>query len=414
VYIQRSITPTIYDLLRDFKIVSINGPRQSGKTTLVKEIADKLGMAYYTFDDDATKIAAKSDPVNFIKRLSLSPCVIDEIQMVLEVVGAMKRIVDERDQNGMFLLTGSADLFKISTIKESLAGRMVSVSLYPLSFFEINANSANMVDMLFENALVSYRYDAIEYQRIVENILSGGYPPILGKSEKSRDMWFESYIEARIEKDLSLIKRVSKENKSEIAKLLRILAANTSNLLRYRSLAKHLSIKDITVKSDIEILEALFLIRRINPYFTNKGKREIKAPKVAFIDTGLASHLIDADADALILSQRETLGNLVENFVYSELLKQTTYAQKSVKIYHYRDADYKVDQVLERKDGKIVAIEVKSGTNIKEEQLKSLIRLAQNAGGNFLHGFVFYGGDKILPISKGDYTFWLIPLAVLF
>ena len=413
-YIQRSITPTIYDLLRDFKIVSINGPRQSGKTTLVKEIANKLGMAYYTFDDDATKIAAESDPVNFIKRLSLSPCVIDEIQMVPEVVGTMKRVVDERDQNGMFLLTGSADLFKISTIKESLAGRMVSVSLYPLSFFEINDNRANMVDMLFENALVSYRYDAIEYQRIVENILSGGYPPILGKSEKSRDMWFESYIEARIEKDLSLIKRVSKENKSEIAKLLRILAANTSNLLRYRSLAKHLSIKDITVKSDIEILEALFLIRRINPYFTNKGKREIKAPKVAFIDTGLASHLIDADADALILSQRETLDNLVENFVYSELLKQTTYAQKSVKIYHYRDADYKVDQVLERKDGKIVAIEVKSGTNIKEEQLKGLIRLAQNAGGNFLHGFVFYGGDKILPISKGGYTFWLIPLAVLF
>jgi predicted AAA+ superfamily ATPase len=414
VYIKRSITSTIYDLLRDFKIVSINGPRQSGKTTLAKEIATDLGMAYYTFDDDATKTAAETDPVNFIKRLSLSPCVIDEIQMVPEVVGALKRVVDEHDQNGMFLLTGSADLFKISTIKESLAGRMVSVSLYPLSYFEIDAKNGNIVDALFTNSFQRDEYDAIEYQAIVENILSGGYPPILGKSEKSRELWFESYIEARIEKDLSLIKRVSQENKSEITKLLRILAANTSNLLRYSSLAKHLSIKDVTVKSDIEILEALFLIRRINPYFTNRGKREIKAPKVAFIDTGLVSHLIDADANALILSQREILGNLVENFLYSELLKHTTFAQKMVKIYHYRDSDYEVDLVLERKDGKIVGIEVKSGTNIKDEHLKGLIRLAQNAGENFLHGFIFYGGDKILPISKANHTFWLIPLGMMF
>jgi murein DD-endopeptidase MepM/ murein hydrolase activator NlpD len=234
VYIQRSITPTIYDLLRDFKIVSISGPRQSGKTTLAKEIADNLGMTYYTFDDDVTKTAAESDPVNFIKRLSLSPCVIDEIQMVPEVVGAMKRVVDERDQNGMFLLTGSADLFKISTIKESLAGRMVSISLYPLSFFEISANSANMVDMLFENTLVTYKYYAIVYQTIVENILSGGYPPILGKSEKSRDVWFESYIEARIEKERKLLRNMANGKAKVIASISKTAKEQNRQLNNYR------------------------------------------------------------------------------------------------------------------------------------------------------------------------------------
>ena len=413
-YIKRSITPIVYELLKDFKIVSINGPRQSGKTTLSKEIAKELGMAYYTFDNASTKTTAQNNPANFIKQLSSSPCVIDEIQMVPEVVSALKINVDNANQSGMFLLTGSADLFKMSAIKESLAGRMVSVSLFPLSFFELNNNSANMIDMLFDDTLKEYELSKVEYGKIVESIVSGGYPSVQGKSQRSQETWFESYIEARIEKDLSLIKKVSAENKSEINKLLRILASITSNIVKYSALSKHLSIKDVTVKSDIEILEALFLVKRVNPYFTNRGKREIKAPKIQFVDTGLASHLIDADAHTLIVSQRETLGNLVENFVYAELLKHSTYAKKSTQIYHYRDGNYEVDLVLEQKSGNIIAIEVKATASIKVEHLRGLVKLAQNAGDKFLQGYVFYGGDEVLPISKDGFTFWLIPLGVLF
>ena len=413
-YIKRSITPIVYELLKDFKIVSINGPRQSGKTTLSKEIAKELGMAYYTFDNASTKTTAQNNPANFIKQLSSSPCVIDEIQMVPEVFSALKINVDNANQSGMFLLTGSADLFKMSAIKESLAGRMVSVSLFPLSFFELNNNSANMIDMLFTDTLKEYEFSKVEYGKIVESIVSGGYPSVQGKSQRSQETWFESYIEARIEKDLSLIKKVSAENKSEINKLLCILASITSNIVKYSSLSKHLSIKDVTVKSDIEILEALFLVKRVNPYFTNRGKREIKAPKIQFVDTGLASHLIDADAHTLIVSQRETLGNLVENFVYAELLKHSTYAKKSIQIYHYRDGNYEVDLVLEQKSGNIIAIEVKATASIKVEHLRGLVKLAQNAGDKFLQGYVFYGGDEVLPISKDGFTFWLIPLGVLF
>jgi predicted AAA+ superfamily ATPase len=334
--------------------------------------------------------------------------------MVPEVVSALKINVDDVNQSGMFLLTGSADLFKMSAIKESLAGRMVSVSLFPLSFFELSANSANIIDMLFEDTLKEYEFSKVEYENIVESIVTGGYPSVQNKSQRSQDTWFESYIEARIEKDLSLIKKVSSQNKSEINKLLRILAAMTSNIVKYSSLSKHLSIKDVTVKSDIEILEALFLVKRVNPYFTNRGKREIKAPKIQFIDTGLASHLIDADPHTLIVSQRETLGNLVENFVYSELLKHSTYAKKSTQIYHYRDGDYEVDLVLEQKNGNIIAIEVKATATIKIEHLRGLVKLAQNAGDKFLQGYIFYGGDEVLPISKDGYTFWLIPLSILF
>ncbi len=412
-YIDRSITPVVYELLQDFRIVSINGPRQSGKTTLSREIAQTLGMDYYTFDNEATRVTAVHNPIPFIEQLSKKPSVIDEIQMVPEIISALKLSVDAHNTPGMFLLTGSADLFKMSAIRESLAGRMVSVALYPFSCFELQGCTKNVIDMLFSEEIRSFAYRKTDYEEIVKQICTGGFPPVQGKSERSQEGWFESYVEARIEKDLSLVKKISRENRSEINKLLRILASITSNLLKYNSLAKHLSIKDMTVKSDIEILEALFLVKRVNPYFTNRGKREVKAPKIHFIDTGLAAHLVDTDVHTLITKDREMLGNLIENFVYAELLKHTTYANKSTKIYHYRDAAHEVDLVLEQKSGRIVGIEVKSSSIIKTDYVKGLVRLAQNAKENFAAGYVFYGGDEILPVSKEGYTFWCIPLSAL-
>jgi len=278
-YIRRNITPIIYELLEDFRIVAINGPRQSGKTTLSKEIAKELNMDYYTFDNEATRLTAANNPIPFIQQLSKKPSVIDEIQMVPEVISALKISVDEKNQSGMFLLTGSADLFKMSAITESLAGRMVSVSLFPLSCSELNGCSENMIDMLFNGEVTSFEFKRLSYEKMIEQMVTGGFPSVQGKSSRSQESWFESYIEARIEKDLSLVKKISQENKSEINKLLRILASITSNLLKYSSLSKHLNIKDMTVKSDIEILEALFLVKRLNPYFTNRGKREIKPQK---------------------------------------------------------------------------------------------------------------------------------------
>ncbi len=413
-YIQRNITPIVYELLKDFKIVSINGLRQSGKTTLVKEIAKNLNMDYYTFDNEATRLTAKNNPIPFIEHLSKKPSIIDEVQMVPEIIDALKIVVDKTDKTGLFLLTGSADLFKMSSIKESLAGRMVSISLFPFSCFELNGCSKNIIDMLFSGEIKTLNFKKITYETIIKQIVTGGFPPVQGKSIRSKDAWFESYIDARIEKDLSLIKRIRQDNKTEISKLLRILAYNTSNLLKYNSLAKHLNIKDMTVKSDIEILEALFLVKRVNPYFTNRGKREVKAPKIHFIDTGLAAYLTDAHTQTLILQERELLGNLVENFVYSELLKHTTYAKKSTKIYHYRDGVYEVDLVLEQKNRKIVAIEVKASASIKPQYAKGLLKLAQNNKENFLAGYIFYGGNELLPLTKDGYTFWCIPLFFLF
>lgn len=412
-FVKRNIKPYILELLESFKIVTIAGPRQSGKTTLSKEIAKELGFKYYTMDDETILKAAQDDPLTFAKQLSKTPSVIDEVQMAIELVKALKMVVDEENKNGMFLLTGSADLFKMSAINESLAGRMVSVNLYPFSQYELHQRGENFIDILFNGTVADRSFKALSVEEQVDIITKGGFAGVYDKPQRVSHAWFESYVTARIEKDLSLIKRVSQENKSEIFKLLLLLAHNNANLLKYNSLASHLAIKDMTVKSDIEILEALYLVKRVNPYFTNRGKREVKTPKIHFIDTGLASHLLGIDKEALILKEREHLGNLVENFIYTELLKHTTYAQKTTKIYHYRDADYEVDFVLEQSNTNIIGIEVKASTNLKSSELRGLVKLAQNSGDNFKGGLIFYMGEHIIPMQKEGYKFLALPLSVL-
>mgnify|MGYP002630439370 FL=1 len=412
-FIQRNIKSFILELLESFKIVTIAGPRQSGKTTLSKEIAKELGFSYYTMDDETILKAAKEDPITFAKQLAKSPAVIDEIQMAIELVKALKMVVDEANRNGMFLLTGSADLFKMSAINESLAGRMVSVNLFPFSQYELQRKSDNLIDTLFSSTIADVDFKAIGVENQVDVMVRGGFAAVYDKSERISNAWFESYIAARIEKDLSLIKRVSQENKSEIFKLLALLAHTNANLLKYNSLSQHLAIKDMTVKSDIEILEALYLVKRVNPYFTNRGKREVKTPKIHFTDTGLASHLLGVDKEALLITQREQLGNLVENFIYTELLKHTTYSKKTTKIYHYRDADYEVDFVLEQSNTNIIGIEVKSSTNIKSSELRGLVKLAQNSGDLFKGGYIFYMGEHIVPMQKDGYKFLALPISVL-
>ncbi|MEA1892073.1 MAG: ATP-binding protein [Campylobacterota bacterium] len=412
-HIQRTIKPYIIELLEAFRIVIISGPRQSGKTTLAKEIAKELDFQYYTMDDDTVLNAAKDDPATFVKQLSKKPAVIDEIQMATELVKSLKITVDEVNKNGMFLLTGSADLFNMGKITESLAGRMIGVNLYPFSQYEINNIDKNFIDILFSSKAKDLTVNVIDVSEQVRVITKGGFPDVYNKSIRLSDDWFDSYIKARIEKDLSLIKRISFENKSEIFKLLSMLAHINANLLKYHSLAQNLSIKDMTVKSDIEILEALFLVKRVNPYFTNRGKREVKTPKIHFLDTGLASHLLGVDADGLIIKHREYLGDLVENFIYTELLKHTTYSNKKTQIYHYRDGNSEVDFVLEQKDSSIVGIEVKSSTKIDSSELKGLVKLAKNSGDLFLGGYIFYMGEHILPISKDGYIFTILPISLL-
>lgn len=415
--IKRKLEPIILEMLEAFRIVAIHGPRQSGKTTLQKLIAKNKDIEYYTFDNPDTLKTASNDPVGFINFISQKSSVaIDEVQMIPEIVPALKMRVDEKNKKGMFLLTGSSDMFKNSKIKESLAGRMVSFNLFPLSYTEINNKNINIIDKLFSEDFADFEVDfkKIDSSSFVDAVINGGYPDIYDKSTKIKKVWFDSYIKARITKDIATVESIDINKTVHIAKLLQVLAAQIGSIVNYKNIAKKIEdLGDKTTAKYIHILEALYIVKLVPAYSNNRLKRAVKSPKVQFIDTGLASYLLNVDAHAVMTKKGDIYGSLVESFVYSELIKHLSWADENVNIYHYRDLQKKeVDFVLESTSGAIVALEIKSGTNLKDEHFKGLIALASTIKENNFKGIVLYGGDEILPYKIAGFKFWALPLKI--
>ena len=414
--IERKLLPIILEMLKVFRIVAINGPRQSGKTTLQKLISKEKNMKYYTFDNQDTFNTATNDPMGFITFIAKDNVAIDEVQMIPEVIPAIKMSVDENNRKGMFLLTGSSDMFKNSKIKESLAGRMASFNLFPLSYAEINGRDINMVDKLFSNSFNNFDMDfkKIPNEDFVSAVLSGGYPEVYTLPFKARKAWFEFYIKARISKDIANIENIDLTKVSSMDKLLRVLSAQIGSLVNYKKISNAIGLADKTVAKYIQLLEALYIVKLVPAYANNQLKRITKTPKVQFIDTGLASMLLNVDVEGAMTKQGEFYGNLVESFVYSELIKHQSYADIAMNIYHFRDTDKKeVDFVLEASDGSVVALEIKSGSNIKKEYFRGLVTLAKRLKDKPFKGIILYGGNDVLPYKVDEFQFWVIPLKSL-
>ncbi|NOZ91261.1 MAG: ATP-binding protein [Epsilonproteobacteria bacterium] len=413
--IERKLLPIILEMLEIFRIVAINGPRQSGKTTLQKLVAKKKGIKYYTFDDEQTLQTASNDPIGFIEFISKDNVAIDEVQMIPSVIPAIKMVVDEKNRKGMFLLTGSSDMFKNSKIKESLAGRLASFNLFPLSYSEINGKSINIIDKFFSKSFNNFEdnFEDISNLDVTNAVLRGGYPEVYQLPFRARKAWFEFYIKARISKDIATIENIELSKLKEIDRLLRALSAQIGSIVNYKKISNSVAISDKSVAKYIQILEALYIIKLVPSFANNQLKRVIKSPKIQFIDTGLASILLNIDVEGAMTKQGEFYGNLVESFVYSELIKHQSWAEISTNIYHYRDGDKKeVDFVLEASDGRVIAIEVKSGSKIKKEYFYGLVTLARTLKEKSFKGILLYGGNQVLPYKVEEYQFWAIPLKV--
>ena len=411
--IQRKIRKKLILALKNFKIITLNGARQSGKTTLVRDIAKEHNMDYITLDDPQKLNLAQIDPKNFLEFYAKKALVIDEIQLAPQLIPYLKILVDKEDKKGLFLLTGSADFIKMKKVTESLAGRMVRYKLYPLSNAELRDKKDNIIEQLFNqefNQLQNYS-SLIE---VIESTIRGGYPEIINYPRELRDDWFSSYIESRIQKDILELKAISLSKLHMVKLLLRLLATYDAELLNYDKIAKKLQIDNKTVLSYIELLEAMYIIKIVPSYHLNASLRVIKSPKIHFLDTGLLCYLLHVDSENLFLHKDEKYGSLIENFVYSELLKESSYANSRVDIYHFRDLRKReVDLVLEYRNGGIIGIEVKAKAIIKKNDLKGMIELAKASKDRFLHGIVFYGGDEVSPIVVDDMLFYCIPLGVL-
>jgi len=411
---KRHIKARLVDLLNDFRIVYLTGPRQAGKSTLVRQIAKEQGMGYYTLDDAALAASAESDPQGLLASLP-KPLVLDEFQMAPNLIGAIKMASDTANgQKGIFLLTGSSDIFRSAQVQESLPGHMARIELYPLSQVERRERYLNTIDWLISGTFEHTILKPLDRKELGDLLIEGGYPEAIAKSPRSRSIWFASYIEGRLLKDFETMHHAKGDYHAKLSALIRNLAGMTGNLIKYANIANDLSQDDKTVKRYMEILELMFIIRRLHPYVRNSAKRSvIGMPKLHFVDTGLACHLLGLKkAETLHTSQ--FFGGLVENFVFCELLKHATWSEEDVNFYHFRDtARHELDLVVERSDGTVVGVEVKASMTVKPEDFSGLSIFADYAKDKFLHGVLFYSGDKVLPFRINDTIFHALPISSL-
>ena len=402
----RVIQPRIAEALSDTPVVLLAGPRQSGKTTLVKQIAEQQGLRYITMDDELSLLAAREDPAGMIRNLNRA--VIDEIQRAPQLLLAIKKSVDEDRRPGRFLLTGSANLMTLPTVADSLAGRMETLMLLPLSQSEIESNSANWVDRAFTGQILDTSTLAVGSQ-LVDRVLRGGYPEAISRTaSRRRKIWARQYIDALIQRDVRDVAGIEKLD--QLPRLLSALAQTAGQMCNYSQLGAQVGLHGKTASRYVSVFEQMYLLKRVDVWADNRLKRLVKTAKLQFIDSGLLASLLDISADEAH-TERPRFGNLLETFVYAELLKHISTADGDYRLMYYRDADkFEVDLVIEAALGQLVAVEVKAAATVKQIDLRGLKKLANQAQKQFKMGVLLYDGTETMPL--GD-RLWAAPLSTL-
>jgi len=398
---KRSITPILKTALKISPIVLLSGARQVGKSTLSAKLFDN----YAILDDVDLRINATENPKGFLDRIGKPVC-IDEIQKAPNLLEAIKLAVDKDRVNGSYLLTGSANLLDMKKTKDTLAGRIIELSLYPLSAKEQNNKpNENIIDQLFAQ---DFKSTPIDSNQIIEHIINGGYPEVIRlENELEKRLWFSSYISTYIERDARDLGEIREIN--NFFKFINVLAPRSATLLNKSKIANNASLKANTVDSYITILALLYQIKLLKPYSENIGKRFVKTPKLHLMDTGVLCHLLRIK-NKHELDNSHYKGQIFESFIFSELRKHISYAIDNTYIFHYRTSDNKeIDFILSRGE-KMVAIEVKASNSVNKQDFKHIIDF-QNKTQKKVLGIVFYMGEQVLEINKQNYA---VPFGVLF
>lgn len=386
----------VAEALEDTRVVLIIGPRQAGKTTLVRRFVTG-DRPYLTLDDPATLNRARTDPVEFIR--SLNSGVIDEIQRAPELMMVIKESVDRDTRPGRFLLTGSANIMALPTIGDSLAGRIAIVTLPPLSQAEITGSPGKMIDRIFAGEGPSLQGAPVFGDPLLEAVLKGGYPEALRRaSANRRATWHQDYLSLILDRDVRDIANL--EQLDKLPMLMRMLAEQAGQLVNAHALAVALELSIPTVQKYVSVLERMFLLRQVRPWFSNRLSRLIKSPKLHLLDSGLLATLRDANA-AAIATDRARYGPLLESFVMSEVLKSLSWSNTRAHVSHFRTKDQdEVDLVLEDTRGRIVGIEVKAAATLRPKDFSGLRKLQDAAGDKFVQGVLLHDHDRVTPFSE--------------
>lgn len=397
---RRNLTEPLLDALSDTPVVLLHGARQTGKSTLVQDIARELHPAtYLTFDDAATLGAARRDPEGFLDAHD-GAIVLDEVQRVPEILMAIKALVDRDRTPGRFFLTGSANVLLLPKLSESLAGRMEVQTLWPLSQGELASHRESFIDRVFSEKVSMGPVGQVQDRKdLVRRVLRGGYPEVVTRKTSSRrTAWFDAYVTTVIHRELRDLANI--EYLSELPRLLRLLAARAGGQLNYAEISGAIGLPQSTLKRYLSLLEAIYLFWPVPAWAPNLGKRLVKRPKILLNDSGLMTHLIGLD-EKQVERDATSFGYALECFVAMELRKQLAWSSTRPSMYHFRThANVEVDLVLESPSGHLVGIEVKASARVRDEDVRGLELLKELVGDRFRHGIVLYTGTEHLVLGR--------------
>lgn len=405
-YLPRNMRTVIETALADTPVVCVLGPRQVGKSTLVRKLAP--GRAYLNLDEEPYETTARQDPAGFVQGLP-EVVILDEVQRAPALMRAIKTSVDRNRKAGRFLLTGSANLLLLPQLTESLAGRMEIVRLHPLTESEKARRPGRFLEAFLNGELAPEMrpVDPKGDKNLLERLLAGGFPEAFRRSPPRARAWHRQYLEAIMEKDVQDVARV--HDVDGLARLLQVVACQTGNLLNVSNLSRDLGFARATVDHYLAVLQRLYLLRLIPAWHSNHSKRLIKAPKVHIPDSGLCAHLMELGAEDWN-RDRTRFGSLLESFVVQQLAAQAAWTDPDLKLFHYRDKDaVEVDCVLTR-GTRVWGVEVKASKSVSARDAQGLGRLAELTGHHFQSGLIFHTGDSTLRLRDNILA---VPLAKL-
>ena len=393
--IPRHAMSAVVAALSDTRVVLVNGPRQAGKSTLVRKVAGDRVAEWRDLDVPQDRQSALNDPTGFV---DFDRMVIDEIQRAPELLLAIKVSVDADQRPGRFLLTGSSRLLALRDLPDTLVGRMETIELWPFSQGEIDDAPDRFVDAVFQLGSALRHRSAVSRADYADRIVRGGLPEAVVRDDtRRRDRFLDSYVQDLVNRDVRQLTDI--ERAPQLTSLIRLLATRSATLVAPNALESPLQLSRSTVMRYVRLLEEVFLIKRIPGWSRNLGTRVTAMPKLIFVDSGIAARLLSQDSHGL-RRPGAPFGPLLEGFVLSELSRQLSWSDEAVDLYHYRDqAQFEVDAILENRRGQVVGIEVKAASTVRADDFKGLRRLSDKLGDDFLVGIVLHTGEYTLPFG---------------
>ncbi len=395
-FLERTLANTLLQTAETFPVVLVTGPRQVGKTTLLQACAPE-GMTYVSLDDPGTRQLATDDPALFLQRFP-PPVLIDEIQYAPDLFPYIKLSVDQSGRAGQFWLTGSQQFHLMRNVSETLAGRVAILKLLGLGMVEQHGHAAKSSPFLpIPDGLATrseYAPD-LTLMDIFRRIWTGSFPAIALNPDVDRDVFYSSYLQTYIQRDVRDLTRVGDE--SAFTHFIRATAARTGQLLNMADLARDSDVDPKTAKSWLSILQTSGLIYLLEPYHSNRTKRLVKAPKLYFLDTGLCSYLVKWTSPEA-LEAGAMAGHILETFLFTEILKSYWHDGKEAPVSFYRDRDKKEIDLLIERDGSLYPVEFKKAARPDKRQAKQfriLDKLSLPRG----HGGIVCLTQNWLPIT---------------